>query len=89
MRPLIAPPPIFKDRVDPPAQPPPKIVVNEPDGHGNVRVTFALPGLRRAVVSVPEARWLALAHNRLGGELAAMLEELDLQAAARWDNIDG
>lgn len=86
-KPLIAPPQIYRQRTDPVAAPPPKVISNDPDDDGNVRVTFALPGLRRAIVTVPGARWLAGAHNRLGGELAAMIADLDLQTAARWDSL--
>ena len=68
-------------------QTPPKAIDQRPGGSGTVHVTYALPGLRRAVVSVPEDRWLVGGHARLAGPLAAALRALDLQDTAPRRNV--
>lgn len=62
--------------VDPPADPPPKIIDNQHRPDGTVAVTWALPGLRRATLTVPERRWQVGGHSVLGKPLAAFLTAL-------------
>jgi hypothetical protein len=62
--------------------PPPKILSNEPAGPDLVYVTWSLPGLRRALMAVPAARWQEGGHVSLGKLWQARIAALDLQAAA-------
>ena len=79
---MTAPPRAFRVPIQAARQPPPKVISNAPVGNGHVRVTYALPGLRRAQVAVPEVRWQVGGHGSIGTVLAERLAQLDAQAAA-------
>jgi hypothetical protein len=48
----------------------PRVIHQEHDGNRGVLVTFALPGLRRAVVRVPFEAWANGEHLAVGRHLA-------------------
>lgn len=48
----------------------PWVISQRPDDDGTVLVTFALPGLRRATVRVPQSVWLDGHHLAIGAALA-------------------
>lgn len=54
----------------------PRVIRQERRGDGVQLVTFALPGLRRARVWVPESQWLNLEHLPVHGAMVAQLERL-------------
>lgn len=68
---------------------PPKIIAQTPTERGAVEVTYALPGLARAVVSVPEGRWLAGGHAPIQRALGPLLARLGLSSAAAADSVPG
>lgn len=79
----------FRNRVDSALTPPPKILSNADDGRGGVRVTYSLPGLRRAEVTVPAYRWQDGHHVGIGRELARLVAQLDAQDASIADSLPG
>lgn len=68
-------------RVDSVWQAPPKVLSIARRAGGMVEVTYALPGLRRAVVAVPEHLWQRGVHERVPAALIADLAALDSQSA--------
>jgi hypothetical protein len=66
---------------------PPKILSNEPHPSGVVRVTYSLPGLNRAIVTVPDHRWVQGGHSPVGRALAANLAALAAQDASIADSL--
>ena len=74
---------VYGPAPDPSVKQPPKVLWQSP-GHSNtVTVTFALPGLRRADVSVPYDSWLEGHHLPVGAMLASFLDDM-----ARVPHID-
>lgn len=62
----------------------PWVLDQRPGADGMMLVTFALPGLRRATVSVPETVWLEGHHLAIGADLASSA----IMAAVKPDEID-
>jgi hypothetical protein len=50
-----------------------KVIDQRPGSNATVLVTFALPGLRRATVTISEREWSEGNHLPIGAHLAAML----------------
>ena len=68
---------------------PPKIIHQTAPVDGLVRVTYALPGLQRATVSVPEGRWLVGGHLPVGKALTDLLTRLAPTSAAEGATLSG
>lgn len=51
----------------------PWVLDQRPGADGQMLVTFALPGLGRATISVPETVWLNGDHLAIGADLAATM----------------
>lgn len=62
---------------------PPKVIAQQPGPVATYHVTFSLPGLRTATVSVPERRWIEGGHLAVAKPLAALLARLDAEQAAQ------
>jgi hypothetical protein len=55
----------------------PWVIDQRPGPNHTVRVTFALPGLRRAIVTVPESSWLNGEHIMASHLAHALLDSLE------------
>lgn len=47
-----------------------KVIDQRPGPNHTILVTFALPGLQRAVITVPESEWMEGNHLPIGSHLA-------------------
>lgn len=56
--------------------PVPKVLGQRPQDDGTVLVTFALPGLRRHTVRVPQSVWLQGDHLTIGANVHIALDAL-------------
>jgi hypothetical protein len=79
----------WRQLADPVPQTPPKVIGATPLRPGKVQVEFGLTGLRRAVVTVPERRFMVGAHHAIAAAVDRQLADLAWQDASIGASLPG